>query len=100
MEKGTSHYLLPAMQAKIAAAGRNAFTRTALEGGLAMELTDSDMLAVIASLTGHHFYKSMTTHNDHRVWQDVYHAQCPNGLVAYIKLTQVAERIVIQFKEK
>ena len=69
-------------------------------GGIAMGLTDVEMLAVIASLTRHNFYKSMTTYNNHRVWQDVYHGNCPNGLIAYIKLTMVANRIVIQFKEK
>lgn len=58
------------------------------------------MQAVIANMKRAHFYKSMTTHTDHRIWQDVYHAPCPNGKTAYIKLTQVAERIVIQFKEK
>ncbi len=100
MEKSRPHYPLQAMQASIATAGMDAFTVTAIKGGAAMGLTSQDMLAVIASLVRGQFYKSMTTHDDHRVWQDVYHAQCPNGLVAYIKLTQVAERIVIQFKEK
>jgi hypothetical protein len=46
------------------------------------------------------FFKSMTATRDHRIWQDVYHASCSNGLITYIKLTQVAERIVIQFKEQ
>jgi motility quorum-sensing regulator/GCU-specific mRNA interferase toxin len=100
MEKHTPHYLLAAMQIKVAAAGRAAFTQTALSGGYEMGLTDADMLTVIASLTDRQFYKSMTTYNDHRIWQDVYHTVCPNGLIAYIKLTEVAERIVVQFKEK
>jgi motility quorum-sensing regulator/GCU-specific mRNA interferase toxin len=30
----------------------------------------------------------------------VYHALCPNGKVAYIKVTRQAGAIVIQFKEK
>lgn len=68
--------------------------------GSAMGLAVADMLAVIAGLTRHEFHKSMTTYHDHRIWQDVYHGACPNGLTAYIKLTEVAERIVIQFKEK
>ena len=100
MEKHTPHYSLADMQAKIAVAGRAAFTQTAVTGGRAMGLAVADMLAVIASLTRHEFYKSMTTHNNHRVWQDVYHAVCHNGLIAYIKLTAVTDRIVIQFKEK
>jgi len=99
MEKGKPHYDLAAMQQVIAEIGIDAFTQTALQGGLEMELTDSEMLDVVAGLTRREFYKSMTTYVDHRIWQDVYHAPCPNGLVAYIKLTQVAERIVIQFKE-
>jgi motility quorum-sensing regulator/GCU-specific mRNA interferase toxin len=46
------------------------------------------------------FFKSMTTNNDHRVWQDVYYATCPNGKTAYIKLTLQTGAVVIQFKEK
>lgn len=88
------------MQARIAVAGRDAFTQTAVAGGRAMGLTVADMLSVIACLSRRDFYKSMTTHHDHHVWQDVYHGVCPTGRVAYIKLTEVAERIVIQFKEK
>jgi hypothetical protein len=34
-----------------------------------------------------------------RVWQDVYHAMTPVGRVAYVKLTQINERPVVQFKE-
>lgn len=45
-------------------------------------------------------FKSMTTHADGRVWQDVYHTLCPNGKVAYIKVTLQAGAVVIQFKEK
>lgn len=100
MEKGRPHYSLAQMQAEIHRAGRHAFTLTAISGGRAMGLTDDDMLDVIANLTRKDFYKSMTAHHDHSIWQDVYHAVCGNGCVAYIKLTQVAERIVIQFKEK
>jgi len=100
MEKARPHYDLAAMQTRIAAMGMDAFTFTAVQGGLAMGLSDTDMLSVIASLTRRNFYKSMTSHRDHRVWQGVYHALCPNDQVAYIKLTHVANRIVIQFKRK
>ena len=100
MEKGRPHYDLAAMQAEIAVMGRDAFTMTAIFGGAAMGLDIAEMLHVIAGLTRHEFFKSMTTYADHRVWQDVYHAPCPNGRIAYVKLTQVADHIVIQFKEK
>lgn len=100
MEKGLPHYSLLAMQEAIAQVGIEAFTQTAMRGGSAMGLTQAQMLDVIANLTYQDFYKSMTTHNDHRIWQNVYHGRCPNGMTAYIKLTLVNERIVIQFKEK
>lgn len=100
MEKSTPHCSLADMQVQVATDGIAAFTVTALRGGWAMGLTSAEMLAVVAALKRRDFYKSMTTYRDHRVWQDVYHGQCPNGLTAYIKLTQVAERVVIQFKEK
>lgn len=100
MEKSRPHYRLATMQAAIAAQGSRAFTVTAIFGGAQMGLDIAAMQAVIASLERAHFYKTMTTHADHRVWQDVYYAPCPNGKTAYIKLTQVAERIVIQFKEQ
>lgn len=42
----------------------------------------------------------MTSHADHRVWQDVYHAMTPVGKVAYIKITLHGAVPVIQFKER
>ncbi|MCL4774209.1 MAG: type II toxin-antitoxin system MqsR family toxin [Burkholderiaceae bacterium] len=100
MEKSRPHYRLDQMQVEIARLGAAAFTKTAIDGGRAMGLTMAEMLAVIAGLTRRDFYKSMTTHADHHVWQDVYHAATPAGCVAYIKLTQVNDRPVVQFKER
>lgn len=42
----------------------------------------------------------MTTYADHRVWQDVYHADTPVNKQAYIKITLRELAPVIQFKEK
>lgn len=64
-----------------------------------MGLTSAEMLAVIASLSRHVFYKSMTTYADHHVWQDVYHAPTPVRKEAYIKITMRDRAPVIQFKE-
>jgi len=100
MEKHSPHYSLTAMQAQVAVVGMDAFTATAVRGGLEMGLTRAQMREVIAGLTRRDFYKSMTTYRDHRVWQDVYHARCQNGQVAYIKLTHTETQIVIQFKRK
>jgi motility quorum-sensing regulator/GCU-specific mRNA interferase toxin len=40
----------------------------------------------------------MTTHADHRVWQDVYRPMTLRGDV-YLKLTVVDDVIVVSFKE-
>jgi motility quorum-sensing regulator/GCU-specific mRNA interferase toxin len=100
VEKRTPHYDLVRIQADIARLGVAAFTKTALDGGRMMGLTSSEMLSVIASLTRREFYKSMTTHLNHRVWQDVYHASTPVRKDAYIKITLRDAAPVIQFKEK
>lgn len=56
------------------------------------------MCAVVMTLTLHCFYKSMTTHADHRVWQDVYHAKA-QGQDVYLKLTVVDGVLIVSFKE-
>jgi len=100
VEKRTPHYDLARTQADVARLGAAAFTKTALDGGRTMGLTVAEMLTVIASLSRHEFYKSMTAYADHRVWQDVYHAATPARKDAYIKITLRDAAPVIQFKEK
>lgn len=100
MEKRTPHYDLTRVQAGVVRLGVAAFTKAALDGGRTLGLTTAEMLAVIAGLSRRNFYKSMTTHADHRVWQDVYHAATPVRRDAYIKITLRDTAPVIQFKEK
>ena len=57
------------------------------------------MCAVDLSLTSTNFYKSMTTHADYRIWQDVYHAQLSSGQNVYLKLTVVDDVLIVSFKE-
>jgi len=100
MEKRTPHYALAAIKVEVERLGVAAFTKSALDGGRALGLTSDEMLAVIAALSRRDFYKSMTTFADHRVWQDVYHAETPAERTAYIKVTLRGGAPVIQFKEK
>jgi len=102
MEKAKAHYRLAGIQAEVARRGAAAFTRTALVNGRAMGLTVGEMVDMVRSLSHGNFYKSMTTHADHTVWQDVYHAVTPVGKEAYIKVTGIGGGLppVIQFKEK
>jgi motility quorum-sensing regulator/GCU-specific mRNA interferase toxin len=97
VEKRVPHYSLVEIQAVVARRGAKAFTKSALDDGHDMGLTVPEMLAAIAALGRREFYKSMTTHADHTVWQDVYHASTDVGL-AYVKFTLCDGRIVISFK--
>jgi len=55
------------------------------------------MLNVVRGLRPADFYKSMTTHADHRVWQDVYRPQTSAGKV-YLKLTVIDDVLIVSFK--
>ena len=57
------------------------------------------MCAVVLALTSTDFYKSMTTHADHRVWQDVYRTKTANGDEVYLKLTVIDDLLIVSFKE-
>ena len=58
----------------------------------------ADALAVVQKLIRKNFYKSMTSHAEHRFWQDVYHGQW-NGIALYIKFQRAGEYFVVSFKE-
>lgn len=84
-----------------AARKANAFTATALLGAADLGLLPDEAVSVVLALRQTDFYKSMTTHADPQIWQDVYHAKLKSRLTAYIKVTLRKNGIVvIQFKEK
>ena len=41
----------------------------------------------------------MSTHADHRIWQDVYHTKAPSGDEVYLKLTVIDDLLIISFNE-
>lgn len=71
---------------------------TKREGAAALGFDFDGMLAVVLALTTADFHKSMTTHADHRVWQDVYRPSTPAGEV-YLKLTVINDVLIVSFKE-
>ena len=98
MEKRTPHYLLSAIPAQMTSGDEMNITFTAQAGIRAAGMAMGDALEVVRGLTLADFYKSMTTHKDHRVWQDVYHAQW-RGKGLYVKFQQAGEYFVVSFKE-
>jgi len=97
MEKYIPHSKLSVIKTLVKH-GKVSSTVSALKGAAALGFDFHAMLNVINALTGTDFYKSMTTHADHRVWQDVYRAKTDNGEV-YLKLTVVEGVLIVSFKE-
>jgi motility quorum-sensing regulator / GCU-specific mRNA interferase toxin len=56
------------------------------------------MVDVVLALSAKDFYKSMTTHADHTIWQDVYRPVTVAGQV-YLKLTVIDDVLIVSFKE-
>lgn len=97
MEKKTAHCPLPVIK-RLIHAGKVRTTHTARVGASELGLDYAGMLAVVAALKLADFYKSMTTHADHTIWQDVYRPATSVGDV-YLKLTVVDDVLVVSFKE-
>lgn len=99
MEKATPHCKLSVIRTLINA-GQVQATGSAYCGARDLGINDlAGMCEVVLSLTPANFYKSMTTHADHKIWQDVYHAQLSNGAEVYLKLTVIDNVLIVSFKE-
>ncbi len=79
-------------------AGKVRTTMSALEGAAALGLDFSGVMDVVMALTPKDFYKSMTSYDNHRIWQDVYRPTTHVGEV-YLKLIVTDEVLIISFKE-
>lgn len=99
MEKLKPTYSLSDIQAQMTTLNMMNLTVSARSGIRAAGMAQVDALSVVQELTAGCFYKSMTTHTDHRVWQDVYHGEW-QGIALYIKFQRVDEYFVISFKER
>ncbi len=75
--------------------------QSALFGAAAMGFELKDILQAVDSMLPEHFYKSMTSYQNHQIWQDVYHVPY-KGYLIYIKFVQgtITEFDLISFKEK
>jgi len=54
---------------------------------------------VVGGLTKADLYKSMTTHADHKIWQDVYRPVV-DGVAVYLKITVLDDVLIVSFKER
>lgn len=97
MEKHTPHCKLPIVK-DLLRQGKVRITGSALYQGEALGFDWDGIVDVALALTPSDFYKSMTTHADHRIWQDVYRPVTKAGNI-YLKLTVVDDVLIVSFKE-
>ncbi len=76
-------------------------TGAAVRSAAALGFGRAGIVATIQTMRREHFYKSMTSYADHRIWQDVYHVPSEVGTL-YVKFTAdaVTEFLLLSFKEK
>ena len=97
MEKRKPHCDLSIIR-RLVAEGKIRATQSATRTAIPLGFDFDGMVAVVLTLTPRDFYKSMTTHNDHTIWQDVYHPTTKSGTI-YLKLTVVHDVLIVSFKE-
>lgn len=97
MEKRTPHCRLTVVKALIGE-GRVRVTDSARRGASELGLDLKGMMEVLLALAPTDFYKSMTTHGDHTVWQDVYRPSTEVGDI-YLKITVIGDVLIVSFKE-
>lgn len=97
MEKKTPHCKLTVVKGLIEV-GHVRSTLSALAGGAALGFDFEGIVSVVMALVPADFYKSMATHADHKVWQDVYRRTTDAGVV-YLKLTVIDDVLIVSFKE-
>jgi motility quorum-sensing regulator/GCU-specific mRNA interferase toxin len=100
-EKRKPTYDLTAFKAAFSSAEKLRVTGTAIRSAAALGFDRQAIIDTIQTMERGHFYKSMTSYADHRVWQDVYHVPSDEGPL-YVKFTAdaVTEFLLLSFKEK
>jgi motility quorum-sensing regulator/GCU-specific mRNA interferase toxin len=100
LEKFKPTYDLVSIRAEFSTVDGLRMTASARSCAFTLGFTLEGVAALIQTITREHFYKSMTSHADHTIWQDVYHVP-HEAIVLYVKFTVDAEgHLIISLKEK
>jgi motility quorum-sensing regulator/GCU-specific mRNA interferase toxin len=101
-EKRKPHYVLSEFKALFRVENTRGITQIAHKGAVSEGyMTVEDIEGVIDRLCSEHFYKSMTSYANHKVWQDVYKFRDEEKKL-YIKLQFSVDHqkaILIQLKK-
>lgn len=101
MEKRKPSYDLERIKSAFKSADKLSVTGSALRSAARLGFGRREIAETIQTMERRQFVKSMTSYNDHRIWQDVYHVPSAAGLL-YVKFTEgvVSEFLLLSFKEK
>ncbi|MEZ5788875.1 MAG: type II toxin-antitoxin system MqsR family toxin [Xanthobacteraceae bacterium] len=102
VEKKTPHHDLDAIKSAFSNVSSLIATGTAIKDAAALGYGRQEIVDIIQTIAPGHFYKSMTSNYDNKVWQDVYHSSAPNGVPLYVKFTDNGRPgfLLLSFKEK
>ena len=75
MEKRRPHYGLREIQEQMSTVSGLRMTLTARNDALRAGITIQTAVVIVQALDRESFYKSMTSHHDQSIWQDVYHGR-------------------------
>jgi motility quorum-sensing regulator/GCU-specific mRNA interferase toxin len=98
IKKKKAYYSLSTIQAMIQNDATRFITVSALQGAFKLGFDESDIICAISMLEPKDLYKSMTSHNNSSIWQDVYRKKYQD-VNLYIKLQLVGNAVAISFKE-
>lgn len=100
-EKRKPTYDLGAFKAAFDDVDKLNVTGSAVRSAAKLGFGRAEIVDTIQTMQRKHFYKSMTSYADHRVWQDVYHVPSEAGTL-YVKFTAdvVTEFLLLSFKGK
>ncbi|MCY0095486.1 type II toxin-antitoxin system MqsR family toxin [Hoeflea ulvae] len=100
-EKRRPTYDLDAIKSCFSTPRRLKATGSAIRSAAALGFGSVEIVLTIQSMERRHFQKSMTSHANHRIWQDVHHVPSDAGEL-YVKFTAdvVSEFLLLSFKEK
>ncbi|MDR3425441.1 MAG: type II toxin-antitoxin system MqsR family toxin [Alphaproteobacteria bacterium] len=75
--------------------------RSARISAAALGFGEPEIVEIIQTMQREHFYKSVTSFANHRLWHDAYHVPSEKGLL-YVKFTadSVTGFALVSFKEK
>lgn len=99
-DKRKPHYSLAELKKLIANEKMGEITRISIRNAHELGISSTEIIEIVLSLTSDDFYKSMSTYENNKIWQDVYKPRHDDvGLYIKLQVKLDGKGIVIQFKK-